>query len=91
MIMKQGKRRDEAIMIIIDEEDQSSIMLASMLILDSSIFFSPCFKLYPPAFFLDSPCSSGVFASLALVCDVPHAGCGFPDQRLKRSVDRVSP
>ena len=55
-------------------------MLASMLILDSSIFFSLGFALYP---LTDLAVSSAhcVFLRFASVAGgVPLGGCGFPDE-----------
>ena len=79
---KQGKRRKKAVMIIIDEEDQSSIMLASMLILDSSIFFSLGFALYPLAFFFIRPAHLVVSLRLRLLESSSLAGDAIPDQEV---------
>lgn len=66
MIMKQGKRRDEAIMIIIDGEDQSSIMLSMMLASMLRNLLLSRLRTLSICVLLHFPCSSSVFASLAI-------------------------
>lgn len=86
-MMKASKRKQK-------RSKESKAKKAIMIIKVKKINHHPCYldaSINAEAFFfsllqtlstrvlLHSPCSSGVFASLALVFDVLLGGCGFPD------------